>query len=108
MSAQSADRLRIAADILQERGIAIDERQLAALLGMMCRTVLWVAFYENRSEAIRVMNWASERPEAVPDDLRADSYLSEWFANGWKLVVGAGVTTNITTMTALVVEKVAV
>jgi hypothetical protein len=31
---EDTDRLRVASDLLQERGIAVDKRQLAALLGL--------------------------------------------------------------------------
>jgi hypothetical protein len=72
MTTAEADRLRIAADVLQERGITIDERQLAALLGIkVCHCEVCAAdpslkeFHDHLARLVG-SGWAPHLAKAAP------------------------------------------
>jgi hypothetical protein len=102
----NADRLRIAADILQERGIAIDERQLAALLGLMVRAVLWVKFSQGHDNRVYVEAVVAEDSTQVDAALmRGGSTLADWFSHGWKIAPGFTASCAEKSYTILILEK---
>lgn len=104
--ANDADRLRIAADLLQERGITIDERQLAALLGLMVRVVLWVNYSHGNDNRVYVHAAVAEDSTQVDNVLMLRGVtLADWFSHGWKLAPGFAASTNENNFTILILEK---
>lgn len=106
--ANDVDRLRIATDLLQEHGLVVDERQLAALLGLTVRAVLWVSYDGTADQRPKVYNWALEDEAAMDDELKQQWLpVAFWLNRGWKIVPGGTPSTTSTNVTILIVEKVA-
>lgn len=108
MTATITDRLRVATDLLQDHGFVIDEHQLAALLGLTVRAVLWVGDDDGGPDRRpKVFQWTSEDEASVDAELKQQWLpLAFWLNRSWKIVPGGTPSTTISNTTILIVEKV--